>query len=62
MKFAIYQPVFVKARSQDDERWTVRLEVIGTAEHCRSPEHAMQLAREAGFPAPIVGEFQETEQ
>ena len=62
MKYAIYEPVYTKARTADEERWSVRMEVIGTAEHCRSPEHAMQLARAAGFPAPIVGEWKETEQ
>lgn len=62
MKYAIYQPVYTKTRSQDEDRWSVRMEVIGTAEHCDSAEHAMQLAKAAGFPAPVVGEFQETEQ
>ena len=59
MKYAIYEPVYTKARTPEDDRWSVRMEVIGTAEHCRSPEHALELARAAGFVAPIVGEFKE---
>ena len=59
MKYAIYEAVYTKARTPTEERWTVRLDVIGTVEHCDTPEQAMQAARAAGFLAPIVGEWKE---
>lgn len=58
MKYAIYQPTFHKRADE----WTVRMDVVGTAEHCDSAEQAIEAAKQAGFVAPVVGPYQEKTQ
>lgn len=31
------------------------MEVVGSIEHATSAEHALRLAKEAGFLAPVIG-------
>ena len=62
MKYAIYEPVYSRARTATAEEWRVRMEVIGTVEHCYSPDEALRAAKEAGFERPIIGPWKEIEQ
>jgi len=62
MKWAIYEPVYRRVSAGAVEEWRVRLDIIGTVEDAYSAEQALRAAKEAGFIAPIVGEWKEREQ
>ena len=45
-----------------DREWRVRMEIVGSVEHAYSADQALRAAKQAGFIAPVVGEWRETQE